>query len=724
MDSGIVCKVWNISGDIQSKAVKDNLKDSVGYILNSEKVDASLSMTVLEQLNRECKYIENDLKTFRGALVGSHNLSSTDIKEAVEQMMETKKFYGKTDGRAALHMLISLPEEESSALNSSKLMELCQDVLKEIFPDNQAVFAVHTNTDNLHIHVIINSVGLTGKKIHQNNKFISDVLHPCINKYASIYGFKQNAKWRVESNGDLSFVEQKIKLRNAIDISVENADDFESFIDNLKHQDIQVNVGKYISLKLPGMIKAIRSHQLGNNYTLDSIVERITCRKDDFLKVEVGHYSISRPEDIIAPNWRKLKRYKELTSNEKEYVLKQLKLGKNPWRENRLKNWQQNRIANSINSKNRIDTYIKHYSFDGSIEGAMSGIIAARKKVAHEKKMVSYAKQKYKPILDIYKQMQPIMKKAFLYEYENVEEYRSEYEKYRELTRRLKDGYNKDVFEVAFFLNECDETLLYAQAELKELSQEYFELKKYSQRNHLISSNSNSLLESVGFYDDYNEAGLINLGADSFYLSSLDSDVLVRVDKAPVKDKSGEFTQKYSVTVMDRFGVTIISIDNANGFYDFESKLEKLQNDYHLGHCRKFSNIQSAREHIRKSKVFKYDNAKEINSGESSDKMYSFAQAVNHVKNASHTNVVIDSLDPNYIAVSTVNNGLLKIVILNNHNKPIDSTDIPLVEKKNNDGYEELVRIQKKYGFSDKVLEFDSVDNARKQTNYTTKTHK
>ncbi|MBQ3497304.1 MAG: relaxase/mobilization nuclease domain-containing protein, partial [Oscillospiraceae bacterium] len=43
---------------------------------------------------------------------------------------------------------------------------------------------VHTNTENLHIHFIVNSVGMDGKKIHQNNKFMSGVLHPCVNKFA------------------------------------------------------------------------------------------------------------------------------------------------------------------------------------------------------------------------------------------------------------------------------------------------------------------------------------------------------------------------------------------------------------------------------------------------------------------------------------------------------------------------------------------------------------
>lgn len=164
MSSGIVAKVWNIKGESITKGAKEQISDSISYILNDEKTEIKLDINTLDQLTRECKYVENDLKTFSGAYVGVHNVISSDIATAVGEMMNVKKFFGKTSGRAALHMMISLPEEESDVANAPRLMQLCQDVLKELFPDNQAIFAVHTNTDNLHIHIIVNSVGLNGKR--------------------------------------------------------------------------------------------------------------------------------------------------------------------------------------------------------------------------------------------------------------------------------------------------------------------------------------------------------------------------------------------------------------------------------------------------------------------------------------------------------------------------------------------------------------------------------
>lgn len=177
-------------------------------------------------------------------------------------------------------MMISLPEEESDVANAPRLMQLCQDVLKELFPDNQAIFAVHTNTDNLHIHIIVNSVGLNGKKIHQDNKYIKERLQPCVNKYAKWYNFTPNSEWsKKKSASAYPYVQLKMELRDAIDMAIEKADTFKSFLNNLQEQGITARIGKHISLKIPGMSKAVRTHNLGPNYTRDAIVERIISKK-------------------------------------------------------------------------------------------------------------------------------------------------------------------------------------------------------------------------------------------------------------------------------------------------------------------------------------------------------------------------------------------------------------------------------------------------------------
>ena len=89
-------------------------------------------------------------------------------------------------------------------------MMLLSDAMQQVFPENQVVYAVHTNTENLHIHFIINTVGLNGKKIHMDKKFMHEVLEPTVNKLAEKYGFTPNEIWRKDKIQQL--IVSRVKL--------------------------------------------------------------------------------------------------------------------------------------------------------------------------------------------------------------------------------------------------------------------------------------------------------------------------------------------------------------------------------------------------------------------------------------------------------------------------------------------------------------------------------
>lgn len=714
MSSGIVCKVWNIKGESISKGAKEQLRDSLGYILNNEKTEAQVEINAVNQLMRECKYVENDIKTFSGAYVGGNNIINVNPAKAVEEMMEVKDFYGKHDGRAALHLLISLPEEESKTENASKLMQLCSDVIKEVFPNNQAVFAVHTNTENLHIHAIINSVGLDGKKIHQNDKFMKNVLQPCVNKYAKKYGFSENIRWgQSESKPQMSYVQIKMILRNEVDQAIEKSNTFEEFQKQLKLAGIDISVGKYLSLKLPFMNKPVRTHNLGSTYTRDAIVERLATKRDKFQKVTVGNYVIGKQADnVFVPYVFEMKRYKEMTSRQKKEAIHQLKLGINPWRENKKMNWQLNNIANELNEEERIHDYIDYYSSDGTIQGAMDGIINAKKQIAHDKKMIVYAKKKYKPILKIFEEMLPIERKAYLYEHQHIEEFRPEFEQYRELTRRLKNGYNKEVFEVAGFLQECEERLIYAHAQLNELSNEYRELKNYGIRKGQIINSDNDFITTLGYFKKKSEERSGSFEADAFYISSFSSNVIIRVIKTPGVDAYGNMMEEYNLSVMNREGKVIEEIANTSANdRGFNDKLKELQRRYGLNDCRRFDSFYRAREYVGTDSSVPISNSG-IEKGEMPEKGCSFTQAVNHISDLKPTCVIVDSYDSGFIAISSKEAEQLKIIIMDQKHDIKETLYVPLVKEKNVGGYMDIVKLQKKYGFSDNVIEFENLENA------------
>lgn len=721
MNSGIVVKVWNIKGQSIAKGTKEQLADSVGYILNDEKTVVHTELNSLDQLTRECKYVENDLKTFDGAYVGGHNVTSTNVALAVNEMMNVKKFFDKQDGRAALHMLISLPEEESDSVNASKLMQLCSDVLKDIFPNNQAVFAVHTNTDNLHVHVIVNSVGLNGRKIHQDSNFVSKVLQPCINKYAKWYNFTPNSKWeKKEKVSSYKYPQLKAVLRNAIDVAIENADSFDDFVQNLNEQGIDTRIGKHISLCIPGQRKAIRTHNLGSNYTRDAIIEKIITKREKFVLTDVGNYTHSGPENIFTPTVVKMKKYKDMTDAEKKQIIRELKLGKNPWRENRNMSWQLNKIADDLNSFERVQGYVELYSDDGSIQGALDAILDAKKRVAHDKNMIAYAMRKYHPILKIYEEMKRLERKSYLYEYQNVAEYRGEFERYRELTRRLKNNYGKEIFEVADFMNECTERTLYARAQLNELSQQYRELKKYGLERGMFIDDRDNFQNVIGY--EWKADHSVAIEMNSFYVAAINSDVVLKVTKSVGQDSDGKNYQAYSIAVIDTKGNIIDEINNHKDKEHFYDSMKKFQKRYGLTACKKFDQYYVAREYSKQTVDLEETQSRTIGTDlKNMEEKYpdlntkvSFPQAVNHVYEDRPLCVIADAKTPSYIALSSIKDDQLEIEVINKFGQYQEKILVPLVKNKNSYGYFHIVDLQKKYGFSDQVYEFETVESAKK----------
>lgn len=729
MSSGIVVKVWNIKGQSIAKGTKEQLADSVGYILNDEKTVVHTELNSLDQLTRECKYVENDLKTFDGAYVGGHNVTSTNVTLAVNEMMNVKKFFDKQDGRAALHMLISLPEEESDSVNASKLMQLCSDVLKDIFPNNQAVFAVHTNTDNLHVHVIVNSVGLNGRKIHQDSNFVSKVLQPCINKYAKWYNFTPNSKWeKKEKVSSYKYPQLKAVLRNAIDVAIENADSFDDFVQNLNEQGIDTRIGKHISLCIPGQRKAIRTHNLGSNYTRDAIIEKIITKREKFVLTDVGNYTHSGPENIFTPTIVKMKKYKDMTDAEKKQIIRELKLGKNPWRENRNMSWQLNKIADDLNSFERVQGYVELYSDDGSIQGALDAILDAKKRVAHDKNMIAYAMRKYYPILKIYEEMKRLERKSYLYEYQNVAEYRGEFERYRELTRRLKNNYGKEIFEVADFMNECTERTLYARAQLNELSQQYRELKKYGLERGMFIDDRDNFQNVIGY--EWKADHSVAIEMNSFYVAAINSDVVLKVTKSVGQDSDGKNYQAYSIAVIDTKGNIIDEINNHKDKEHFYDSMKKFQKRYGLTACKKFDQYYVAREYSKQTVDLEETQSRTIGTDlKNMEEKYpdlntkvSFPQAVNHVYEDRPLCVIADAKTPSYIALSSIKDDQLEIEVINKFGQYQEKILVPLVKNKDSYGYFHIVDLQKKYGFSDQVYEFETVESAKKYITDTLRT--
>lgn len=498
---GIVAKIWNIKEGTMGRGAAVQITDSISYITNSEKCDGVIVNDDFMQVGREVSYVINDIKTLQGLYVGGRHIS--DIQNATNEMMQVKEFHNKLGGRVALHGIVSLPVGESGKENAGKLMMLADDLLEEIFPDHQAIYAVHTNTENLHVHFVVNTVALNGRKIHMDHNFMSKVFDPYLNKLARQYGFSPNMAWEEEKEPDeIKFSDRVIKLRQVVDTAIEWSDDFDSFLHNLRSQGIQVNCGKYLSLRMDGMSRAIRSFRLGSRYTIDAIRDRLLGKREELIRSEVGDHIFAggSPAQIYVKT-TPLKKYADMDAEEKKEAIRMLKLGRNPWREQYKSNWQLQRIAEEFHRTANIYELIRTYAPDtGNVNDALRNIIQKQKEIAEEKKVVKTKLRDYKPIIDLYKEAVKHEKRAYLYEFAGCDEYLSDYLEYKMLVDRLVKGYSKTINEVAEYVEEEENQILYAKAQAKELSSAYHTILRFAQ-NELRQQEAEymSLYEAIGY---------------------------------------------------------------------------------------------------------------------------------------------------------------------------------------------------------------------------------
>ncbi len=136
-------------------------------------------------LKNALEYIQNPDKTEECVLVGGINCVPDT---AFEQMEETKNIFHKTGKRQGYHVIISFSPEEK--VTAEQAMYVLEHFAKNVLGDDyEAVYAVHTDREHMHGHLIWNSVSMTtGKKYNSPKGNWKNHLQPITNKYCEKLG--------------------------------------------------------------------------------------------------------------------------------------------------------------------------------------------------------------------------------------------------------------------------------------------------------------------------------------------------------------------------------------------------------------------------------------------------------------------------------------------------------------------------------------------------------
>ena len=188
--------------------VKSRLDHVINYARNPAKTrERSLvSQASLHAIDNVIEYAADTIKTEERAYVSCLNCREDN---AAVQMMETKRYWGKTDGRLCFHGYQSFAAGEVTAETAHAIgVKLAEELWGERF---EVVIATHCNTGHYHNHFVINSVSWADGYKFNNSKSdyaemrkISDRL--CREHAISVIDVpsgkgKHYAQWSAEKNG-------------------------------------------------------------------------------------------------------------------------------------------------------------------------------------------------------------------------------------------------------------------------------------------------------------------------------------------------------------------------------------------------------------------------------------------------------------------------------------------------------------------------------------------
>ena len=263
---------------IKAFAVRKQLKKTVNYITDKEKTDSDLAKKIGYALNSE--------KTSSEQFLYENVINLPDVKTAYERMQATKKHFGKTGGVLGYHIIQSFKPGEITA---DRCHELGRKLASEMFGAGfEIVIGTHLNKEHLHNHIVANSVSFAGgKKLRfnkQSYRELQEISDQLCRKYGlSVIENKQHGKsykeWLNEKEGKPTV---RGRIRKDIDLAIKEAFDYGIFIANLEKRGYLIKDSQsrsYTAVKPPFGARFIRLNSLGEDYTKERIIERLSKQK-------------------------------------------------------------------------------------------------------------------------------------------------------------------------------------------------------------------------------------------------------------------------------------------------------------------------------------------------------------------------------------------------------------------------------------------------------------
>lgn len=139
-----------------------------------------------DSLRDTCDYITDEVKTNGGTLIATQGCSR---ERPVADMMRNKRLHNKTHGKQYEHFVLA-PCPNGSDKSPEEVLKVATEIVDTVFPEYMAVIAVHTDTQVVHAHTVLDSVNaVTGRKFSQSPADLNRVKQKA-NNILDKHGFK------------------------------------------------------------------------------------------------------------------------------------------------------------------------------------------------------------------------------------------------------------------------------------------------------------------------------------------------------------------------------------------------------------------------------------------------------------------------------------------------------------------------------------------------------
>lgn len=279
----------------------------INYAANIEKT----SLKNKEDLKDVLDYATRSTKTEQKLFVNALNCCPAS---AYEQMLETKREYGKPNGILAFHGYQSFaPGEVTPKVAHEIGMKFAQQMWGDSF---EVVVATHLDTGCCHNHFVLNSVSFVdGKKYNScraNNRRmrelsdnlcreygLSVIENPGPSKHISRFEYMEEKAGKVTKN---------VIYRKDIDECILLSENENEFFSQMRKRGYTFNFShKYVTISHPLFPKARRLRNLGEDYTPDRLAERIENNRRQYIDIPEQEDTVKKYfEDLDEENYQQV----------------------------------------------------------------------------------------------------------------------------------------------------------------------------------------------------------------------------------------------------------------------------------------------------------------------------------------------------------------------------------------------------------------------------------